>query len=120
MAITLAGNTTVSDTIGPIRGIPIVNKTSGYTPSETDSGKCISITTGGITVPARKFVSGDWFSIYNDSGSNQTITQGTSPSMRVTWAGSTFTGNRTLAQRGFCTVYYTSANTALITGNGLT
>ena len=120
MAITLAGNTVVSDTIGPIRGIPVVNKTSGYTPGETDSGKCISITTGGVTIPARKFREGDWFSIYNNSSSDQTLTQGTSPSMKVTWAGTTFTGNRTLAQRGFVTVYYTSSNTALVTGNGIT
>ena len=120
MAISLTGNTTVSDTIGAIRTIPVVNKTSAYTPVTTDSGKCISITTGGVTIPARRFVAGDWVSIYNNSASSQTITQGTSPSMRVTWAGTTFTGDRTLLQRGFCTVYFTSGNTALLTGNGIT
>ena len=120
MAITLAGNTTVSDSIGGVRTVPIVNKTSAYTLGPNDSGKCISITTGGVTIPAKKFVSGDWVSIYNNSGSSQTITQGTSPTMRMTLAGTTFTGNRTLLQRGFITVYYTSSNTALVAGNGVT
>lgn len=97
--------------------IPQNAKTSSYTLQATDAGKHISITTGGITVPASVFSIGDAVSIYNNSGSNQTITQGTSVTLRN--AGSADTGNRTLAQYGLCTVLCVASNTFVIIGTGL-
>lgn len=119
MTLTLTGNTAVSDFYGNIRSLPINSQTTGYTLVASDRGKLISITTGGVTVPPNVFNPGDVICIYNNSGSNQTITQGTAVTMRL--VGTTVTGNRTLAQRGFCTVQCTSDGfTFIITGGGLT
>jgi hypothetical protein len=100
-----------------IRRIPQQSKTAAYTLIAADSGQHISITTGGVTVPSGVFSAGDAVTIYNNSGSNQTITQGTSVTLRQ--AGTANTGNRTLAQYGLCTVLCTASNTFVITGSGL-
>ena len=97
--------------------IPQNSKTSSYTLAIGDVGKHISITTGGVTVPASVFSAGDLVSIYNNSGSNQTITQGASVTLRN--AGTSSTGNRTLAQYGICTVLCVSSNVFVISGAGL-
>ena len=113
-----ADTTGVSDSVGNLRTIPINSQTTGYTLVATDNGKFISITTGGVTVPASIFSAGQNVVIFNNSGSSQTITQGTSVTM--TLAGSATTGNRTLAQYGVATVLCTGSNTFVITGQGLT
>ena len=84
----------------------------------TDNGKHISITTGGVTVNASIFSIGNVVTIFNNSGSNQTITQGTSVTLRL--AGTATTGNRTLAQYGVCTVLCVASNVFVISGGGLT
>ena len=66
----------ISDGIGNVRTIPINSQTSAYVLVATDNGKFISITTGGVTVPSGVFSAGQVVSVYNNSGSNQTITQG--------------------------------------------
>jgi hypothetical protein len=71
-----------------------------------------------VTVPSGVFSSGDVVSIYNNSASNQTITQGTSVTMYL--VGTATTGNRTLAQRGLVTVLCVASNTFVISGGGLT
>lgn len=101
-----------------IRRIPQQAKTAAYTLAAADAGQHISITTGGVTVPASVFSVGDAVSIYNNSAANQTITQGASVTMYL--AGSATTGNRTLAQRGICTVLCVASNTFVISGAGLT
>jgi hypothetical protein len=83
----------------------------------SDGGKYINITTGGVTVPSGVFSSGDVVSIYNNSASSQTITQGTSVTMYQ--GGTANTGNRTLAQRGLATVLCVGTNTFVIAGAGL-
>lgn len=108
---------TISDTAGNIRSIPQNSQTTGYTLVATDNGKHISITTGGVTVPSAVFSIGDVVSIFNNSGSNQTITQGTSVTLRQ--GGTANTGNRTLAQYGVATVLCVASNTFVITGAGL-
>lgn len=109
--------TDLLDSAGNVRDIPQNAKTSGYTLEITDAGKHISITTGGVTVPASVFSAGDVVSIYNNSGSNQTITQGASTTVRL--AGTATTGNRTLAQYGICTVLCVASNVFVISGAGL-
>ena len=108
----------ISDKIGNVRSVPQNSQTTGYTLVALDAGKHISITTGGVTVPASVFSIGDTVTIYNNSGSNQTITQGASVTLRQ--VGTANTGNRTLAQYGLCTVLCVASNTFVITGGGLT
>ncbi len=56
--------------------------------------------------------------IYNNSTSNQTITQGASVTLR--YSGTTATGNRTLSAYGLATVLCVASNTYVITGAGVT
>jgi hypothetical protein len=107
----------IQDSKGGIRSIPQNSKTSAYTLVVGDVGKHINITTGGVTVPASVFSVGDAVTIYNDSSSNQTVTQGSSVTLRS--AGTADTGNRTLAQRGICTVLCVGSNEFVISGAGL-
>ena len=106
------------DSKGELRSIPQNTKSSGYVLILSDAGKHISITTGGVTVPASIFAIGDSVTIYNNSASNQTITQGGSVTMYL--VGTATTGNRTLAQRGLATVICVDTNTFVITGGGVT
>jgi len=110
--------TTVTDSKGELRSVPRNAQTSAYVLVAADSGKYISITTGGVTVPSGVFSAGETVTIYNNSSSDQTITQGTSVTMYQ--VGTANTGNRTLAQRGLATVICVASNTFVITGGGLT
>jgi len=103
--------------LGGVRSIPQNSQTSAYILSASDIGKHISITTGGVTIDTGIFSAGDAVSIYNNSGSSQTITQGTSVTLRQ--AGTANTGNRTLAQYGVCTVLCVGSETFVISGAGL-
>jgi len=121
-AINITGTITTSGVItdgtGNIRRIPQNAQTAAYTLVAADVGKHISITTGGITVPASVFSIGDNVTIFNNSASNQTITQGAGVTLRS--GGSTATGNRTLAGYGVATVLCVAADVFVITGTGLT
>lgn len=107
-----------SDSLGNVRNIPQNAKTAAYTLLVTDNGQHISITTGGVTVPASVFSIGQVVTIFNNSASSQTITQGASVTMRL--AGTATTGNRTLAQYGIATILCVASNTFVISGAGLT
>ena len=98
-------------------GIPQNTKTSAYILQKSDVGKYISITSGGVTVPSGIFSEGDVISVYNNSASNQTITQGDSVTMY--FSGTSTTGNRTLSQRGLSTILCVGSNTFIIGGAGL-
>jgi hypothetical protein len=93
------------------------SKTAAYILVASDTGKHISITTGGVTVPSGVFSAGDIVSIFNNSASSQTITQGSSTTLRQ--AGTANTGNRTLGQYGVATVLCVASNTFVISGAGL-
>jgi len=109
---------TVTDSKGELRSIPQNAQTGAYVLVAADAGKHISITTGGVTLNTGIFSAGDAISIYNNSASNQTITQGASVTMYL--AGTATTGNRTLAQRGICSILCVASNTFVISGAGLT
>ena len=113
--VTVTG--TVTDSNGNVRDIPQNSKTAAYTLVVGDAGKHINITTGGVTVPSGVFSTGDAVTIYNDSSSDQTVTQGSSVTLRS--AGTADTGNRTLAQRGICTLLCVASNEFVISGAGL-
>lgn len=114
---TLAAGTNSLDSIGNLREVPANAQSGAYVLVATDSGKYISITTGGVTVPSGIFTAGQTISIYNNSGSNQTITEGSSVTLRQ--AGTATTGNRTLAQYGLATVLCIGSNAFVITGAGV-
>jgi hypothetical protein len=118
----ITGNLTstgsISDSKGDVRTIVQNAQTGAYVLVAADAGKHISITTGGVTVNTSIFSAGDAISIYNNSASNQTITQGASVTMYL--GGTATTGNRTLAQRGICTILCVASNTFVISGAGLT
>ena len=107
----------VSDSAGSLRNLPQVSKSSAYTLIASDTGKHVSISSGGVTVASGVFSIGDVVTIYNNSSSSQTITQGTSVTLRQ--AGTSNTGNRTLAEYGVATVLCVASNIFVISGAGL-
>jgi hypothetical protein len=117
----ISAGTTSSDSIGNLRNVPPNAQTSSYILTATDSGKYISITTGGVTVPfvttTGLLSAGQTISIYNNSSVSQTITQASG--VTIAFAGTISTGNRTLAANGLCTLLCTGVNTYVITGAGV-
>tara|TARA_B100000035_G_C21007022_1_gene557781 strand:- start:161 stop:634 length:474 start_codon:yes stop_codon:yes gene_type:complete len=107
----------VSDTAGSLRNLPQVSKSSAYTLIASDTGKHVSISSGGVTVASGVFSIGDVVTIYNNSSSSQTITQGSSVTLRQ--AGTSNTGNRSLALYGVATLMCVASNTFVISGVGL-
>ena len=92
-------------------------KTSSYTLTASDIGTLVT-TDSAVTVDQDIFTAGDAITIYNNSASNITITQGTNVTFYL--AGTATTGSRTLAQRGVCTVLCVASNTFAVSGGGLT
>lgn len=114
----VATGTIGTDSVG-YRGAPQNAQTGAYALTLNDNGKHISITTGGITIPANASVAfpiGATIVIYNNSGSSQTIAI-TSDTLRQ--AGTTNTGSRTLAGYGLATVVKVAATVWVISGAGL-
>ena len=109
---------TVSDSKGDLRKIPINAQTAAYTLVLADAGKCITQThSGGVNCPYNKFSAGDAIKIINHSGSDIDIVQGANNTMYNAADGST--GNKTLAARGVCTVFYQAHNLCYLSGTGL-
>jgi hypothetical protein len=107
---------TVSDSKGEVRLLPLVAATS-RTLLASDHGKVISAT-GTITVPPSVFSAGQTITIYNNSGSNISISRGSG--VVLYWAQTGADANRTLAQRGVATILCVASNTFVITGGTLT
>ena len=113
-----AATGTISDADGDVRNLPSLAKSGAYVPVSADNGSMINITTGGVTINTSVFVAGNNITVYNNSASSQTITQGTGVTMYL--AGSATTGNRTLAQHGICTIVcVVDSTTFVISGAGL-
>lgn len=92
-------------------------KTSSYILTASDIGTLVQ-TNATVTVNQDIFTSGDAITIYNNSASNITITQGTNVTFYL--AGTATTGSRTLAQRGVATVLCVASNAFVLSGGGLT
>ena len=119
--LSLTDSGILSDSKGDFRSAPQNSQSGAYVLVATDSGKHISITTGGVTVNANIFSIGDMVTVYNNSGSSQNITQGTSVTLRL--AGTATTGTRALAQYGVATLLCVTGGatpTFACTGAGLT
>ena len=119
--ITIAAGTlvtsTVEDSKGDVRSIPSNAQSSAHVAVAADAGKAIYISTGGVTINNSVFSAGDAVTIINNSGSDQTITQGSGVTMHNTADANT--GNRILAGRGMATIWFAAADTAYISGAGL-
>ena len=98
-------------------GIPQNAQTGPYTLQASDNGFHISITTGGITVPAGVFTIGNTITIFNNSNVQQVITAAAGVSFLV--PGSLPVTTRTLIQYGVCTLLCTDPNAFLLTGAGI-
>lgn len=100
-------------------GMPQNVQTGAYQIVLADNGKHISITTGGVTIPANgttAFPIGATVWIYNNSAANQTISI-TTDTLRL--AGTATTGARTLAQRGLCMLTKVAATEWVASGTGV-
>ena len=123
LAVNASGNV-IEEPLGGGRNIPQNTATGTVLLNINHAGDHISISspTGtGVTVPANVFSVGDVVTIYNNSTSNLTITQGTNVTLRQ--AGTANTGDRTLAQYGVCSIMcvedVTDADVFVIAGAGL-
>jgi hypothetical protein len=90
---------------------------TGGTAVTGDRGALLAQTSGSVTIPASVFAERDVFTIFNNSVTTQTITQGAGLTMY--FAGTNTTGNRTLTQFGLATVVFISPTVAVISGGGL-
>lgn len=119
-ASTVSDSGTIATNSVGFRGIPQNAQTGAYVLALTDNGKQISITTGGITIPANASIAfpiGATVVLFNNSGSGQAIAI-TTDTLRQ--AGTTNTGSRTLGNYGLCTVVKVASTTWVVSGAGLT
>lgn len=118
--VTITATGTISASTLGYRGLPQNAKTAAYTLALSDAGKHISITTGGVVIPANASVAfpiGTTIVVYNDSAASQNISI-TTDTLRL--AGTATTGTRALAQRGLATCVKVATTTWVISGAGLT
>lgn len=93
-------------------GYKKVVRSTSATISRLYCGFCKALS-AGVTIPSATFEAGDSFSIYNNSAAAITITQGGGLTM---YGPAAATGNRTLAARGMCTIWFNSASDCKIVG----
>ena len=115
--IEVAAGKFFKDDKGNLRSIPANAQSSAHVAVAADAGKAIYISTGGVTINNSVFSAGDAVTIINNSGSDQTITQGSGVTLHNSADASS--GNRTLAARGMATVWFASASVGYISGAGL-
>ena len=113
--ISTIGN--VEDGKGNLRSIPQNSQSSAYSLVAADAGKHVSISSGGVTIPASTFSTGDAITIINNSGSDQTIT---CSAVTTYLANDTSTkSSLTLKARGVCTFIFVDTNIVYGAGAGL-
>ena len=83
----VATGTIAADSIG-FRGLPANNQSAAYTLALNDAGKHVSITTGGVTIPANSsaaFPVGTSIMVFNNSSASQTLKMeaGTTDTLRM-------------------------------------
>ena len=113
-----ATGTIAANSLG-YRGLPQNSQTASYTLALADAGKHISITTGGVVIPANSSIAfpvGTAIVVFNDSGTSQNISI-TTDTLRQ--AGTANTGTRTLAQYGLATCVKVASTTWVISGAGV-
>ena len=105
-----------------LTNVPQNSKSASYTLLASDVGKHVS-TNAGVIVPISTFFPGDTITIYNNSSADITISKQSGQEANITlYLAGTATTNRTLAQRGLCTLLCIvggSTPTFVIAGSGL-
>lgn len=102
------------------RELPQNARSSAYVLVVSDRGKHISITTGGVTIPANATVAfpiGTTIGVFNNSATAQNIAITTD---ELKLAGTTSTGTRTLAGWGLASLLKVGTTTWVISGTGVT
>ena len=106
---------------GAFDNIPNVTKNSNYTLVAGDAGTVLCKTDGTTrtyTINNSVFSAGDFVGFNNANGTNLiNLTIGSG--LTVYFAGSTLTGNRAVAPRGFGWLYFRTASEAYMTGGGI-
>ena len=124
LRITSAGNListgTISDSIGPLRRLGVNAQSGAYAFVVGDAGKIIRSSGSGaaLTLNQNIFTAGDMISVFNVSGGNNTIVQGTGVTLYNT--ADAATGTRTIAAKGMVTIVCTAPNEFAISGSQLT
>lgn len=95
------------------RGVPSIGNTA--TATKAAVGKVYK-NTGNLAINNSVFAADDVFAVYNNSASSITL-NGTITTMRL--AGTTTTGNRTIAPRGMASVFFVSATECIVSGSGV-
>jgi hypothetical protein len=113
-----------SDRAIGFRGLPQNTQNAAYTFAATDSGRSVfhdEVTARVWTIPPNSSVAfpvGTAITLVNNSGAGAvTIAQGMGVMLRQ--AGSTSTGNRTLAANGLATLLKTKPNDWFVSGSGI-
>ena len=109
--------TQIATTAFADRLLSFLTSTTTGTAVLSDRG-CLLPLTSGITIPSGVFAANDAFTIFNNSASSFSVTQGSGLTMY--FAGPATTGTRTFAARGLCTVIFISSSVCVISGAGLT
>ena len=115
--VTITATGTIAANSLGFRGIPQNSQGGAYALVLGDAGRHISISTGGVTIPANASVAfpvGTAIVIYNNSSSAQNIAI-TSDTLRL--SGTATTGTRSLLQRGVATILKVAATEWVISGN---
>lgn len=105
--------TTLADYL-TIAAAGVITRLTSYDPA-TAAGDCVAVS-AGFTVNTG-LAAGTSFLIYNDSAAAITITQGSGVTLRL--AGTTTTGNRTIAARGLASVWCNGTAEYLMSGAGV-
>jgi hypothetical protein len=103
------------------RGVPLTTQNGAYTFVAADKGKGRAKTDANpynYTVPASVFAAGDVITVrHSGSAGNITLVQGVGLTLGL--AGTTTTGNRTIAPGGLATIFFDSATQATVSGAGV-
>ena len=91
-------------------------KSTSYSLAASDIGTLIN-TNSSVQVDQNIFTVGNAITIFNNSSSNISIIEGSNITMYL--AGTSTTGNRTLAEKGIATILCVSSNTFVVSGAGL-
>lgn len=100
--------------------LPYSAKTASYTLALVNANSAVTITTGGVVIPANASVAFPVFTaiiVYNDSAVTQALTI-TTDTLRL--AGTTTVGARTIAPRSYVTLLKVAATEWVASGPGLT
>lgn len=118
-SVTLAGE------LAGFRGVPLTTQATGYTYALADSGKGARKDTTSAhtyTIPPNSTVAfpvGTILTAVNNAASgNISLSAGAGVTFRL--AGTTTTGTRTVAPRGYATAFQVAANVWLVSGPGVT